>query len=105
MEHSIVGQEPVPADAAFLCTEALPGIVGRQRTQQFLDPHVHRDALGGPMDLLIEPIAPDTCLLVEIVNIGKANARPEAIFDHAHTPLHFAFRLWFSWLADTRRNP
>src|SRR6266566_1387079 len=105
IEHAIVGQETVPADAALLSTEALPGIVSRQRTQLFLDPPVHRDALGGTMDLLIEPIAPGSCLLVEIINISKANARPEAIFDDPYTPLHFALRLGFSNLADTRRNP
>src|ERR1700737_3265723 len=56
------------------------------------------------MDLLIEPITPGSGLLVEIVNIGKPNAWPEAIFDHSHTPFHFTFRLWFVWLADTRSN-
>jgi hypothetical protein len=31
--------------------------------------------------------------LVEIVNISKANARPEAIFDDSNTAFHFAFGL------------
>jgi hypothetical protein len=33
--------------------------------------------LRGTMHLLIEPITPGSCLLVEIVNIGKANARED----------------------------
>src|SRR6266700_4907864 len=56
------------------------------------------------MDLLIEPITPGSCLLIEIINIAKANARPEPIFDHPHTSLDFSFRLRFVWLADTRSN-
>src|SRR5439155_16394088 len=44
IEHSIVGQEPVPTDAALLGTEALPGIVRRLWTQLFLDPPAHRNA-------------------------------------------------------------
>ena len=53
------------------------------------------------MHPLVEPVAPEARLLIQIIDVGKVHTRPEAKFDDAHTALDFAFRLWRPSLADT----
>src|SRR5438045_5648465 len=57
------------------------------------------------MDLLIEPITPAVRLHIQIIDVGKANARPEAIFNDPHAPLDFALGLWFVRLTDPGSHP
>jgi hypothetical protein len=65
------------------------------------------EALGGWCDarISIEPITPPLRLPIEMIDIGKANPRPEAVFNHPDAPLDLAFRLWLERPTDPRRDP
>src|SRR5258707_8519769 len=56
------------------------------------------------MHLLVETITIAPGLLVEIINIGKARARPKTVLDEANAPLDFALRLGLVRLANPWRN-
>src|SRR5580765_5141290 len=98
--HSIVGDKTIPTYFALFGPKPLPSKVLRQGSQLFFYPQVHWNFERGSMNFLVEPIAPESGLVIEMINIAKANTRPEAIFDNTHTSLHFAFRLWCVRLAN-----
>src|SRR5579859_2673769 len=52
------------------------------------------------MDFLIESITPAAGLRIEIIDVAKANAGPEAMFDDSYAALHFALGLGFVGLTD-----
>ena len=56
------------------------------------------------MHPLVEPVAPGSRLLIQLIDIGKMYARPEAEFDDAYAALDLALRLWRPRLADTRSD-
>src|SRR5947209_820552 len=104
VEDAVVGNEAIPTDAPFLAAKAIPDLVFRQRSQFLFDPAVQRDTARGAMHPLVEPVAPGTRLLIQLIDIGKMDARPEAEFDDAYAALDLALRLWRPRLADTRSD-
>src|SRR6266545_3606622 len=56
--------------------------------------------MRGGMHALVAPVTPGAGLPIEVVKVGKAHARPEALLDHPDTALNLAFGLWRVGAAD-----
>ncbi len=104
VEHAIIGDISIPGDLSLLGGEALPGKVLRQGQQLLLRQPLDRAHVGGAMDAAIDALAPSMCLAVQIIQIGEADTRPEALFHMAHGALHLALRLRGVSLADPRSH-
>lgn len=83
--YTIVGNVPIPTDAALLRPKALPGKVGGQRRQVFVGPASERHRERGAMEASIDLLTPGEGLPIEIIQIGEGNARPETVLDDADT--------------------
>src|SRR5260370_42538112 len=75
--HSIVGDKTVPTHFALFGPKTLPSKVLRQGSQLFFYPQVHWNFERRSMNLLVKPIAPESGLVIEMINIAKANTSPE----------------------------
>src|SRR5215213_8708426 len=93
IQHAIIRQIAIPRDFTFLGRKPLPSKSARQRLQAFLRPAVDRTLVGGLMDLAVALLTPCARLGVEVGEIGKTHARPEAVLDNADAALDFALGL------------
>src|SRR5574338_1021902 len=101
IEHTVKGHEVVSRYAPLFEPKAFPGEGGGEGAQPFFHPAVKRLGSGGGMHTLVATVAPSMRLSVQVIQIRKAHAGPEAVLDQADAALDFALGLRGVGPADT----